>query len=305
MKLGIIFAGQGSQKIGMGKDLYEFYPEFRNSFDLLTDEYRRIAFEGTAEEIKATVNAQPILLAFGIGVSKILAKKGIRADYTCGLSLGEYTALTSAGVFSEKEAMALIQFRANAMAKASEGLDTVMSAVLGLERKLLLSLCEKANEKAKVEIANYTCPGQIVISGTRDGVTELERLAEEAGAKRTMRLSVSGPFHTSYMEPASKALAEKFKEVAFGEMEIPVIFNCIGRERENERIQDLLAAQVCSSVYFDDSIKYMRDKGVTKIIEVGPGKALSGFVKKTCRDIDVISIETAEDIRKVEKWLEK
>lgn len=305
MKTAIIFAGQGSQKAGMGKDLYEAYLSFREIFDLLPEKYRKTAFEGTEEKMKDTVNAQPVLLAFGAGLYRVLEDMGIKPDYVCGLSLGEYTALTAAGVFSPEIAVELIQFRANAMAEASKGIDTVMSAVLGLEKDVMTKLCKKANETAKVEIANYNCPGQIVVSGSEEGVSELERLAKGAGAKRSMRLSVSGPFHTSYMEPASQALAEKFREISFGEMKIPVIFNCTGREKGSESIQELLAKQVCSSVYFEDSIRYMRSKGVDRIIEIGPGKALSGFVKKTCRDIDVISIETAEDIRKVETWIEK
>ncbi len=304
--IGVLFAGQGSQKTGMGKDLYETFPEFKKVFDLLPEKQRRIAFEGPEEALKDTVNAQPVLLAFGVGVYRVLESMGLSPNLAAGLSLGEYSALTASGVFADKEALELIQFRADCMAKASEGIDTVMSAVLGLDREAVLSVCKKASAMGTVEAANYNCPGQIVLSGSEQGVSEAERLAKEAGAKRTMRLPVSGPFHTSYMKSVGDELRDKFKTVNFGEMNFPVIFNCIGRAKNvDEDIEDLLARQVYSSVYFDDSIRYIRECGIEKIIEIGPGKALSGFVKKTCREIEVITVENVEDIGKAEQWIEK
>lgn len=304
--VGVLFAGQGSQKSGMGKDLYEAFPEFKEVFDLLPQRQKDIAFEGPEDALKDTVNAQPVLLAFGVGVYRILESRGLKPDFAAGLSLGEYSALTAAGVFTDKEALDLISFRAERMARASEGTDTIMSAVLGLERDVIRSICAEAGKAGKVEAANYNCPGQIVISGNEAGVSEAEKLAKEAGARRTMRLAVSGPFHTSYMKSVGKDLRERFDSVNFGNMRFPVVFNCVGRgKKDDEDIKDLLARQVYSSVYFDDSIRYMRKHGVKKIIEIGPGKALSGFVKKTCRDIDVINVEKAEDIGEAEKWTEK
>ena len=298
MKTAFLFAGQGSQHVGMGKDLYEEFPEFKEIFDCLPENLKEIAFNGPSEELVKTENTQPIMLAFALGVFKVLEKNGIRPDMAAGLSLGEYSALASAGVFDPKTAIELISFRGKEMAKASEGVACVMSAVLGLDRDVLAEIVAEASKLWKVEIANYNCPGQIVVSGTEEGVNVCEKLATEKGARRCMRLAVSGPFHTSYMLPAGEALEEKFKEITFNKMNFPVIFNCIGREKAaDESIQELLVRQVSSSVYFEDSIKYMKEAGVEQIVEIGPGKVLSGFVKKTDRSIKLVNIETAEDIK--------
>ena len=298
MKTAFLFAGQGSQHVGMGKDLYEEFPEFKEIFDCLPENLKNIAFDGPSEKLVKTENTQPIMLAFALGVFKVLEKNGIKPDMAAGLSLGEYSALASAGVFEPKTAIELISFRGKEMAKASEGVACVMSAVLGLDRDVLAEIVVEASKAGKVEIANYNCPGQIVVSGTEEGVSACEKLVAEKGARRCMRLAVSGPFHTSYMLPAGKALEEKFKEINFGEMNFPVIFNCIGREKAaDESIQELLVKQVSSSVYFEDSIKYMKEAGVEQIVEIGPGKVLSGFVKKTDRSIKLVNIETAEDIK--------
>ena len=300
MKLAILFAGQGSQHPGMGKDLYEAYPEFREVFDLLPEEQKQIAFEGPEDALKETRNTQPVMLAFAVGVYNVLKNRGIKPEMAAGLSLGEYSALTAAGVFDEKTAIDLITLRADAMAKASEGVDTVMSAVIGLGREALADACEKASAEGPVEIANYNCPGQIVISGSEQGVAACEALAKEAGARRCLRLAVSGPFHTSYMIPAGETLRKRFDEMgeeAFAEPAFPVIFNCTGRPKEEgASISDLLVKQVSGSVYFEDTIKYMESCGIDTIIEIGPGRALSGFVKKTTRGIRTVPIETKEEL---------
>ena len=232
--VGVLFARQGSQKSGMGKDLYEAFPEFKEVFDLLPQRQKDIAFEGPEDALKDTVNAQPVLLAFGVGVYRILESRGLKPDFAAGLSLGEYSALTAVEVFTDKEALDLISFRAERMARASEGTDTVMSAVLNLERDVIRSICAEAGKAGKVEAANYNCPGQIVISGNEAGVSEAEKLAKEAGARRTMRLAVSGPFHTSYMKSVGKDLREKFDSVNFGNMRFPVVFNCVGRGKKDD-----------------------------------------------------------------------
>ncbi len=306
MKTAILFAGQGAQHVGMGKDFYAEYPGFRRVFDLLPEEQRRIAFEGPAEELKKTENTQPIMLAFALGVYRVLQEHGFVPDMAAGLSLGEYSALAAAGVFDDKTAVELITFRGKQMAKASEGTDTVMSAVIGLEREAAENACREAQSEGDVEIANYNCPGQIVVSGTEAGVTACERNAKELGARRCIRLEVSGPFHTSYMKPAGKALAEYFRGRTFGRMEFPVVFNCLGREKTGaETVSELLVRQVSGSVYFEDTIRYMAEHGVTGTLEIGPGRALSGFVRKTDRSIETMNIETTEDLRKVIAWTKK
>lgn len=303
-KTALLFAGQGSQFPGMGKDFYEQYPEFKKVFDLLPTEQREIAFSGSRDQLKETVNTQPILLAFGLGIYEVLKSRGFRPDMAAGLSLGEYSALTAAGVFTPEQAVSLIHCRAEAMEEASAGVQTEMSAILGLDRDKLMDCLKRASSAGRVEAANFNCPGQIVISGEQAAVEEAERLAKEAGARKCMRLPVSGPFHTSYMKPAAEVLEQRFQKESFGRMEFPVYFNCTGRpetaadgQDEGTVISDLLVRQVQSSVYMEDTIRNMIGAGAGRFVEIGPGKTLSGFVRRTDRSVQTVSITTAADLQ--------
>ncbi len=303
MKLAILFAGQGSQTPGMGKDFYEHSQRFRQVFDLLPEEQRKLAFEGPMEKLSDTRNTQPIMVAFAAGVTAELIPKlaeiGVKPAMAAGLSLGEYSALHAAGVFDAPTAIELVTKRGRAMAEAGEGIDCAMKAVLNLERKTLAECCEKGSEKGVVQIANYNCPGQIVIAGEREAVEAASELALKKGAKRCVALPVSGPFHTSFMEPAGQALERVFADISFGEMEFPVLFNAVGRMKTpEEEISNLLMRQISSSVYFEDTIKAMAAAGVDTVIEVGPGRALSGFVRKTDRSLKVMNIEDYDDLQK-------
>lgn len=304
MRLGFLYAGQGSQKVGMGKDLYENNPCFRENFDALKPHLREMAFEGHMEALSDTKNIQPIMVSFAIAVTECLKEKGIVPEIVAGLSLGEYSALYAANVFDRKTALELVSFRGIEMEKAALGVDSKMVAVMGLTRKQVLDAVNTAAEKTGevVAAANFNCPGQIVVGGQMKGVDLLVSLAKDLGAKRCIELKVSGPFHTALMEPAGNALKEKFREVTFGNMEIPVVFNCTGRPlQEGDTIEQLLEQQVKSSVYFQDTIEYMRNLGIDTILEIGPGKALAGFVKKTSPEITVFSIE---DITSMEEAIE-
>ncbi len=303
-KTALLFAGQGSQFPGMGKDFYEQYPEFKKVFDLLPAEQREIAFSGSRDQLKETVNTQPILLAFGLGIYEVLKSRGFRPDMAAGLSLGEYSALTAAGVFTPEQAVSLIHCRAEAMEESSAGVQTEMSAILGLDRDKLMDCLKRASSAGRVEAANFNCPGQIVISGEQAAVEKAERLAKEAGARKCMRLPVSGPFHTSYMKPAAEVLEQRFQKESFGRMEFPVYFNCTGRpetaadgQDEGTVISDLLVRQVQSSVYMEDTIRNMIEAGAGRFVEIGPGKTLSGFVRRTDRSVHTVSITTAEDLQ--------
>lgn len=304
MKLGILFAGQGSQAAGMGKDFYENSPSFQAVFNLLPEEQRNIAFEGPAEKLADTRNTQPIMVAFAAGVMAELESEGIVPEMAAGLSLGEYSALHAAGVFDAETAIKLVTRRAQEMHQAARGVDCKMSAVMGLERKALADCCAEAGDSGICQIANYNCPGQIVIAGEAAAVERAAELAAAAGAKRCVPLAVSGPFHTTFMEPAGEALAEVFEGIEFGEMKFPVLFNAVGRvKKDEEKIADLLVKQVSSSVYFEDTIREMADYGIDTMIEVGPGKALSGFVRKTCKEIKMLNITSYEDVKKVTEAL--
>ena len=299
MKLAFLFAGQGTQHVGMGKDLYEAYPAFRAVLDSakLDFDLKKLCFEGPEEQLNQTQYTQPCMVAFAAGVTSLLYEKGIRPSMVAGLSLGEYSALCAAGVLSPEQAIELVAFRGKAMAEAVHDRPSSMAAVLMLGREELQKCCDAASHLGVVEIANLNCPGQIVIGGDAAAVEEAGRLAKEAGAKRVLPLKVSGPFHTSLMAPAGAALEERFRTVDFGPMAVPVLFNCKGDVLgEGDTIPGLLVKQVQSSVHMEDTIRNMAAHGVDTILEIGPGKALSGFAKKTDKNITTYAVETVESL---------
>ena len=300
MKLAFLYAGQGSQHAGMGRGLYENNADFRAAFDAakLDFDLKSVCFDDPEGVINQTQYTQPCMVAFAAGVTAALYAAGIRPEYVAGLSLGEYSALQAAGVFDAATAVELAAFRGKAMAKAAEGIDCGMTAVLALDRDKLQACCDEASALGTVQICNYNCPGQLVIGGGKAAVDRAAELAKAAGAKRCLPLKVSGPFHTSLMHPAGDALREKFRTVTFGEMQIPVLFNCLGREKgEGDTIPALLERQVQSSVYMEDTIRRLAELGVDTIVEIGPGRALSGFVKKTLgTSVRCLPVETEQEL---------
>ena len=299
MSLAFLYAGQGSQHPGMGADLYEAHPAFRAVLDTAGVDFdlKTTMFTDPDGVLNLTEYTQPCMGAFAAGMTALLAERGIVPDYAAGLSLGEYSALQCAGVFTAPQAISLAAFRGKAMAAAAAGRPCGMTAVLGLDREKLQEACRQAAGAGVVEIANYNCPGQLVIGGEQAAVDQAAALAKELGAKRCLPLKVSGPFHTSLLAPAGDALREKFKETAFGAMRIPVLFNCLGREMGPEdTIPALLEKQVQTSVYMEDTIRRLAELGVDTIVEIGPGKALIGFVKKTAPAIKTYAVETCADL---------
>ena len=299
MSLAFLYAGQGSQHPGMGADLYEAHPAFRAVLDTAGVDFdlKTTMFTDPDGVLNLTEYTQPCMVAFAAGMTALLAERGIVPDYAAGLSLGEYSALQCAGVFTAPQAISLAAFRGKAMAATAAGRPCGMTAVLGLDREKLQEACRQAAGAGVVEIANYNCPGQLVIGGEQAAVDKAAALAKELGAKRCLPLKVSGPFHTSLLAPAGDALREKFRETAFGAMRIPVLFNCLGREMGPEdTIPALLEKQVQTSVYMEDTIRRLAELGVDTIVEIGPGKALSGFVKKTAPAIKTYAVETCADL---------
>ena len=302
MKLAFVYAGQGSQKVGMGRDFYEQYPAFRAMLDCVPVDFdvKKLCFEGPEDQLSQTRYTQPCMVAFAVGVTDLLFEAGIRPQAAAGLSLGEYSALYCAGVFDKKTVLQTVALRGQAMEEAARGLECGMTAVLGLDREKLQQACQEASRLGVVQICNYNCPGQLVISGEKAAVDRAGELARELGAKRCMPLKVSGPFHTGLMKPAGDALAEHFKTISFGAMDLPVYFNCKGAPMgEGDTVPALLERQVQSSVYWEDTIRAMERDGVDTVVEIGPGKVLSGFFKKTAPAIKTYHIDTARDLREV------
>lgn len=300
MKLAFLYAGQGAQHVGMGRDLYEIYPAFRQVLDSAPVDFdlKKLCFDGPEDQLNDTRYTQPCMVAFAAGVTALLREAGITPDYAAGLSLGEYSALQCAGVFDAKTAISLVAFRGQAMADAVQGRPCGMAAVLGMDRGALNAVCEQASDAGVVECTNFNCPGQIVISGDAAAVDKAGELAKAAGAKRVLPLKVSGPFHTSLMAPAGDALREKFQSVDFGAMQIPVLFNCLGDLKgEADTIPALLERQVQSSVYLEDTIRRLGELGVDTVVEIGPGRTLSSFVKKTVKGIKCYPVETAQELQ--------
>lgn len=310
VKLGFLYAGQGSQHSGMGADLYEAYPAFRRVLDAAQAEVdfdlKRTCFEDPEGVLDQTRCTQPCMVAFAAGLTAVLREKGILPAAAAGLSLGEYSALHAAGVFDAQTAVRLAAFRGKAMEEAAKGHDSAMTAVLGLDREPLQAACEAAADLGVVVIANYNCPGQLAIGGDKAAVEKAALLAKEKGAKRCLPLRVSGPFHTPLMKPAGEALEGYFQGVSFQTPDIPVLFNCLGREKEpGDSIPALLVRQVQSSVYMEDSIRRMADMGLDALVEIGPGKALSGFVKRTAPGLPVYAVEKIPDVEGLEQLVKE
>lgn len=315
MKIAYLYAGQGSQKVGMGKDLYEKNEIFRRSIDQLQVDFdfKDLMFHGDEEILSDTRYTQPCMAAFAIGVTNVLCDLGITPAYSAGLSLGEYCALFAAGVFDEQTLIQTVNFRGKVMKEAARDIRCRMSAVLGLDRNTLLNICMNTmkafsakNKEEYVTITNYNCPGQYVICGTERAVEQAEILAKESGAKRCMRLKVSGPFHTKFMKTAGDQLQQYFSKINFGNMKFPVIFNTTARPIEKgQSISNILVQQVQSSIYMEDIITYLEKCGVDTIIEIGPGKALSGFVKRTSKKMVSYAIEDEESLHSVVKMIQK
>lgn len=299
MKLGFLYAGQGSQHPGMGADLYDAFPAFRTVIDSAEVDFdlKEVSFTDAQGVLNQTRCTQPCMVAFAAGLTAVLREQGIVPNVAAGLSLGEYSALHAAGVFDAATAVKLVAFRGKAMEEAAAGRESAMMAVLNLDRTALQDACNEASDLGVVVIANYNCPGQLVIGGEKAAVEKAAALAKEKGARRCLPLNVSGPFHTPLMASAGDALRAYFQGVDFQTPAIPVIFNCLGDVQDDAvTIPELLEKQVQSSVFMEDSIRKMAGMGVDAIVEIGPGKALTGFVKKTVPDLPVYPVETVADV---------
>ncbi len=302
MKIGFLFPGQGSQSVGMGKDLYEKYEEVREIYHKVKEitgiDIAKISFEGEEALLNETKNTQLAILTMSLAILEVLKKNNIHAEAAAGLSLGEYSALLYSGTLSFEEGIKLVQKRGEYMGRLVPEGEWLMAAIMGMSEEQVQEVCQKVT-KGFVVPANFNTTGQIVISGEKKAVEEAEVIAKEMGAKKVRVLKTVGPFHTEKLTKASEALRKELETVTFHDFEIPVIKNLDGTSYQAEDDKkDILAKHIVSPVRFSKSLKTMVDMGIDTFVEIGPGKTLSGFVKRleSENEVTIFSINSVETL---------
>ena len=308
MKRAFLFLGQGAQIVGMGKDIYERYDEAKKIYDEASKisgmDVKKLCFEGPEEELNQTENTQIAILTTSLAILEVLKAKGIKADIATGLSLGEYGALIYAGIISFEDGIKLIQKRGYYMGNMIPNEKFSMAAVIGLDSKKIEEVCKQiAQEDKFIVVANYNCSVQTVISGEENAIDEAMKVLKEAGAKRIIKLNTSGPFHTIKLEKAKQAYEKELENIKFNmNNSAKVIKNIDGTYyNENDNIKEILANHIISPVRFDKAIKLMEKEKVEEYIEIGPGRTLTGFIKKENREANTFNINSLESL---EKFLE-
>ncbi len=302
-KIAFIFPGQGSQYAGMGKDLVDNFRIAKDTFaeadDALGFKLSALCFNGPEEDLKLTMNTQPAILAVSVAALRVLqAESDIKADFLAGHSLGEYSALVAAGAFTLFDALRTVRLRGKFMQEAVPVGVGAMAAILSVEEDILAEICQEAAQGEIVAPANFNSPGQIVIAGHATAVNRAIEIAKARGFRKAMLLPVSAPFHSALMIPAGERLAEVLQQAEITAMQIPVISNVEATANQDfARIRDLLVAQVSAPVKWDSSVREMVGLGVSSFIEIGPGKVLSGLMKRIDKQVVTANIEDSASLK--------
>ena len=299
MKIAFCYPGQGVQKVGMAEDFVKSSAELKAMLDAASEssgiDMAKLLFEEN-EDINITEYTQPALTAACCIMTKAIMDRGIKPDVTAGLSLGEYCSLYCAGAMSFEDAVRLTRTRGRLMSSAVPQGEGMMAAVIGLDAKVIE---DGIKDIDGCYIANYNCPGQIVLTGKKDAVTKAMSVMQESGARKVVPLNVSGPFHSPLLKDCAEELYRELLAADVGELKIPYVANVTAEQvTDAGQVRDLLRRQVYSSVKWEQSLRVLKDMGVDLILEIGPGKTIAGFVKKTCPEIPVVSVGSLQDIDK-------
>lgn len=311
MKIGFLFPGQGAQSIGMGKDIYEKYDSARKVYDKVKEitgvDIAKISFEGPEETLNQTKYTQLAILTMSLAILEILKENKIEAEMSAGLSLGEYSALIYSKALDFEQGINLVKKRGEYMQNLVPAGDWLMAAIMGMTEEQVEEVCRKVKNGFVVP-ANYNCVGQIAISGEKAGVEEAETIAKEMGAKKVIVLKTAGPFHTEKLSDSSNALRKELENIDIKSFKSKVVKNLDGKiYLESDDVKDILAKHIISPVRFAKSINTMLENGIDTFIEIGPGKTLSGFVKRTPieKPINNLNINNVASIEEVINFIKK